>query len=88
MKNLVKKLKGLNISPVTGKEPADQVEPRWMSTAKTVKDRIGMSSTEVKIELTDPDTVTAVIENAPWKEVPAILMKIVQDVDKDGWAKG
>lgn len=34
MKNLVKKLKGLHISPVTGKEPADQIETRWMNTAK------------------------------------------------------
>ena len=38
MKKLVKKLKGLNISLVTGKEPADQVEEKWMSTAKTVRD--------------------------------------------------
>ena len=42
-----------------------------------------MKEIKLKIELTDPDTVTAVIEKAPKKEVSALLMKTVQDVDKD-----
>lgn len=83
MKSLVKKIRGIQITPVTGKQPVSQEEVKWMETAQAVDSRIGMSATDVKIDLNSPEIVKPLVEKAPKKEIPALLMKTVQDIDKD-----
>lgn len=83
MHKILKGMKKMKVSPVTGGPPEAEEEQRWLETAEIVKDRIGMSPTNVKMELTNPQVVAPIMDKAPKKEIPALLMKTVQDIDKD-----
>ena len=83
MNKLTPKLRKLKVTPVTGKEPETEVEQKWCDIAKITKDKIGyMKPTDIKMELTDPQLLNPILDRAPKKEVPAILVKIIQDIDK------
>lgn len=83
MKNLIKKFKKLDVTPVTGKKPETETEEKWMDTARVVEQRIGMRPTKVETNITSPQVLKPLVELAPKGEVPALLMKTVQDIDKD-----
>lgn len=79
----MKKFKKLEISPVTGQKAEDETEKKWIKTAIKVKERIGMNPTDIETTLTQPELIEPLIDKAPKKEVAAIMMKTIQDLDKD-----
>ena len=47
-----------------------------------------MKPTNIKMELTDPQLLNPILDRAPKKEAPAILVKTIKDIDKEGWRDG
>ncbi|XP_059101848.1 uncharacterized protein LOC131895456 [Peromyscus eremicus] len=83
MNRLIKKFKKTNISPVTGREYQDEVEEQWGKVASKVKNKAGMKSVNVTNTLTNPDVVEQELEGCSKAQTTALLMKTVQDIDKD-----
>lgn len=82
MKRIIRKFKKAKVSPVTGQVPTEG-EEKWFETAQAVKGRLGMAPVDINFDLMDPDVIKPLVETAPKKQVPALLMKTVQDLDKD-----
>lgn len=80
---LTKKFKKLKVHPVTGKEAQTEEELKWENAAQAVKGKIGMKPVDISHLLTDPDVVQNTVEQVKKDQVPGVIMKAVQDIDKD-----
>lgn len=83
MKRLIQKFSKVKISPVTGKEVEDEVEANWYDVGKKVKGKAGMAPITFGGPLTTPIAVEKCLEKCKKNQTPAVLMKTVQDIDRD-----
>lgn len=56
---------------------------KWLGTKNKVKRKVGFKEVKIEESLSTPQVVKALLEYAASKEVPAILVRTVADIQTD-----
>jgi hypothetical protein len=69
----------MKVSP----DATNPTERRWLVIKNKTKRKIGFKEVKIDVSLTSPQVVELLLEHEDSKEVPAVLMKIIVDIDKE-----
>lgn len=70
-------------SPVTGNIVSDPTEENWLDASLQVKGKLGMTPIKINQDITKPETFIDIGQGCSKSQMPALMMKTIQDIDRD-----